>query len=269
MGKILFDEQPLVVNRVLAKLIGLNEAIVLQQIHYWLQNNKSKKSNFIDGRFWTYNSIQKWHEDEFNFWSYDTVKRAFAKLEDKKILISGNYNTEKRDKTKWYSIDYDLLELLVSGEEEKSDNTENNNSENDSNENDGGLHQCIRAKCPNALGQNAPVHWGKMPQPLPKTSTKTTNRDIHNNPKKKTAYAEFVKLFDEEYKKLVEKFGEQKTIAMIEMLDNYKGARGATYKSDYRAILNWVVDAYNKRIPTQQRGQTPSGANVGAYAILE
>ena len=40
MSKILFDEQPIVVSRELAKLIGLNEAIVLQQVHYWLEINR-------------------------------------------------------------------------------------------------------------------------------------------------------------------------------------------------------------------------------------
>lgn len=29
---------------------------------------------------------------------------------------------------------------------------------------------------------------------------------------------------------------------MIEILDNYKGAKGKRYKSDYRAILSWVVN---------------------------
>ena len=39
-----------------------------------------------------------------------------------------------------------------------------------------------------------------------------------------------------EYDKLVSQFGEQFTLACIEELDNYKGAKGRTYKSDYRAI---------------------------------
>lgn len=35
--------------------------------------------------------------------------------------------------------------------------------------------------------------------------------------------------------------GPADTERLIEILDNYKGATGKTYKSDYRAILNWVV----------------------------
>jgi hypothetical protein len=39
---------------------------------------------------------------------------------------------------------------------------------------------------------------------------------------------------------------------MIEVLDNYKGANGKKYKSDYRAILNWVVERVERE---EKRGQ--------------
>jgi len=58
----------------------------------------------------------------------------------------------------------------------------------------------------------------------------------------KEKYAEFVFLKDEEYQTLINKHGEYLTKKMINMLDNYKGAKGQTYKSDYRAILSWVED---------------------------
>lgn len=57
----------------------------------------------------------------------------------------------------------------------------------------------------------------------------------------KVQYAEFVTMREQEYEKLVEEFGEQRTRRMIEILDNYKGSNGKKYDSDYRAILSWVV----------------------------
>lgn len=57
----------------------------------------------------------------------------------------------------------------------------------------------------------------------------------------KTKFAEFVSLSQEEYDKLIESYGDDRTKRMIEILDNYKGSTGKKYKSDYRAILNWVV----------------------------
>lgn len=59
-------------------------------------------------------------------------------------------------------------------------------------------------------------------------------------------YAEFVSMTEEEYQKLIQAYGEEKTKRMIQILDNYKGANGKKYKSDYRAILNWVVDRVEK-----------------------
>lgn len=45
-----------------------------------------------------------------------------------------------------------------------------------------------------------------------------------------------------EYDKLIDGHGEQQVKRMIEILDNYKGANKKKYASDYRAILNWVVN---------------------------
>lgn len=81
------------------------------------------------------------------------------------------------------------------------------------------------------------------------------NHDNHDNKGKekiykkenpKIAYAEFVFLAESEYATLVNKHGEEAVKAMIEILDNYKGAnpKKRHYDSDYRAILSWVADKY-------------------------
>jgi len=62
----------------------------------------------------------------------------------------------------------------------------------------------------------------------------------------KTDYAEFVSLTDDEYAALVTKLGEEGAKRCIEILDNYKGANGKKYKSDYRAILNWVIERFKE-----------------------
>lgn len=62
----------------------------------------------------------------------------------------------------------------------------------------------------------------------------------------KTRFAEFVSMTNDEYTSLVAKVGEQGTKRCIEILDNYKGASGKKYSSDYRAILNWVISRYEE-----------------------
>ena len=69
----------------------------------------------------------------------------------------------------------------------------------------------------------------------------------------KTKFAEFVSMTNDEYTSLVAKLGEQGAKRCIEILDNYKGANGKTYESDYRAILNWVVKRYE-----EERAKSPA-----------
>lgn len=59
----------------------------------------------------------------------------------------------------------------------------------------------------------------------------------------KIQYKDFVSMTEKEYQKLIDKHGLQKTEAFIEKLNSYKGSHGKKYKSDYLAILDWVVDA--------------------------
>lgn len=59
---------------------------------------------------------------------------------------------------------------------------------------------------------------------------------------KKIHFADYVSMTNAEYEKLVSTYGKDVSDQCITVLDNYKGANGKKYKSDYRAILNWVVD---------------------------
>lgn len=95
----------------LATLIGLNEAIILQQVHYWLKHKEKSGQNYIDGRYWVYNTYEQWQK-QFPFWSIMTIRRTMTKLENKGLLIAENYNKAGFDKTKWYTINYNALNSL-------------------------------------------------------------------------------------------------------------------------------------------------------------
>lgn len=112
MGKLLLDEHPLQVIPTLATLIGLNESIILQQIHYWLKVKENNKQDYIDGHYWVYNTYEQWRK-QFPFWSLMTIRRTITKLENKKLIIVNNYNRAGFDKTKWYTIDYIELDKLL------------------------------------------------------------------------------------------------------------------------------------------------------------
>lgn len=124
MTKLLMNEAPIIIIPSLAVKIGLKESIVLQQIHYWLQSS----SHVFDGQTWIYNTYEEWLE-QFPFWSKTTLKRTVYSLESKGLIVSSNWNKRKNDKTKWYTIDYQLLEELEQQDEpseEQSDVSERN-----------------------------------------------------------------------------------------------------------------------------------------------
>lgn len=105
-SQLLINEPPLQVLPSLAKVIGLNEAIALQQIHYWMIQ---KKAFHRDGRTWVFNTYQQWHEDNFPFWSPRAIQRIMLNLEEMGLVIVEQFNLQTGDATKFYSINYDKL----------------------------------------------------------------------------------------------------------------------------------------------------------------
>ncbi|MBO0589064.1 conserved phage C-terminal domain-containing protein [Sporosarcina sp. E16_8] len=103
---LLIKELPLQVLPSLAMQVGLNAAILLQQLHF----RSLISTNVRDGHKWVYKTYEEWKNEEFPFWSVDTIKRAIRRLEDSGYIIStSSYNQMKMDKTKWYRIDYTIL----------------------------------------------------------------------------------------------------------------------------------------------------------------
>lgn len=106
-SRLLIDESPLQVLPTLATAIGLNEAIFLQQVHYWLKMSTHEH----DGRRWVYNTLDAWHE-QFPFFTMSMLRRTIDELRRRGLLLAENYNESKQNRTLWYSIDYQALEEL-------------------------------------------------------------------------------------------------------------------------------------------------------------
>ncbi|RJX27167.1 MAG: DUF4373 domain-containing protein [Dethiobacter sp.] len=79
---------------------------------------------------------------------------------------------------------------------------------------------------------------------------KSKTSDVNAN-NKKINYRDYVRMTADEYQQLLQKYGTKQTEAMLDILDNYKGSRGRTYKDDCRAIESWVVRRYHE---DQRRG---------------
>ena len=111
--KLLIDsKQLLMVQTQLAALIGLNEAIALQQIHYWVDANalQAKKTHHRDGYWWCYNTWKEWNERDFPFWSVSTIRRVFNTLASTGLIITRPHENNKSGL--WVTVNYGQLELL-------------------------------------------------------------------------------------------------------------------------------------------------------------
>lgn len=104
-SKLLIDEEPLQVLPGLAAKIGLHEAIILQQIHFWL-NPKHKSGKIVDGTRWIFNSYAQWH-DQFPFFTEKVIGNAIRSLEKQGYILSRqDLNSTRSDRRKWYTVNY-------------------------------------------------------------------------------------------------------------------------------------------------------------------
>src|SRR5271154_4531775 len=99
---LLINEPPLQLLPALAEVVGLNEAIILQQIHYWISFKYN--NNVFNERKWVYNTYDQWR-NQFPFWCKRTIERTIISLEKKKVLLS----REGEKRLKYYTIDYEAL----------------------------------------------------------------------------------------------------------------------------------------------------------------
>lgn len=140
---LVIEGSPLAVLPGLAIRIGTNGALILQQIHYWLEKSK----HTIDGCKWIYNSYESWHR-QFPFISLRTIKREVAALRDLQLIRVERFQKHRWNQTNWYTIDYQRLEAFSS----LTVSTGSNRS-----------------------GQSVPVDCANLPPSITKTSASETS----------------------------------------------------------------------------------------------
>lgn len=101
MKSFVFDEQD-------ALRYGVDEAIMLWNIRYWIERNEANKRHFHDGRYWTYNSAEAFTK-LFPFWSSGQIRRILKSLQTQGVLLTGNYNASAYDRTMWYALSDEYL----------------------------------------------------------------------------------------------------------------------------------------------------------------
>jgi len=93
-----------------ANQYGVDGAILLHHIRYWVAKNEANDKNYHDERYWTYNS-QTAFSKLFPFWTARKIGRLLSKLEEDGVILSGNFNDKRYDRTKWFTLVNGITDL--------------------------------------------------------------------------------------------------------------------------------------------------------------
>lgn len=253
-SRLLINENPLQVLPSLAvALKNINEAIILQQVQYWV----NRSENEYAGRKWVYNTIDQWKE-QFPWLSERAIRTRFNSLIEKGVIITSNFNRAKFDRTKWYTIDYDKLNSLI----ENQNNVENldmTHSEESS--------ESKRKKVPDANGRKVQIQAeesyaldpevssGPIPEntrDYPETNTESTDLRSSANAdepvsqsKKQNLNLILEKEFEQLWSRYPRKLGKSKA------LKKYQAWRKKSKSNTYDAMKAYL-DKYLKYIELNQ-----------------
>ena len=88
---------------IVAKEYGVLEAILLNNLEYWISKNVANQKNYYDGYYWTFNSIRAFNEF-FPYASQRQIQNALNHLKELEIIQTGNFNKSSYDRTLWYAF---------------------------------------------------------------------------------------------------------------------------------------------------------------------
>ena len=90
-------------NTEIAKEVGVNAAVILENIAHWVFRNQVSNKNHFDGHYWTYNSNAAMAE-LFPYMNARQVRYALDALRKAGLILTGNYNKNRYDRTLWYTV---------------------------------------------------------------------------------------------------------------------------------------------------------------------
>lgn len=103
----------------IAKRYGIQPAILLKNIYFWIEKNRANDTNFYDGYYWTYNS-KKAFAELFPYMTARQIEYALQKLIEDGLIKTGNYNKVAYDRTLWYAITKKGYSILQNCEMEET-----------------------------------------------------------------------------------------------------------------------------------------------------
>lgn len=224
----------------IARQCGLEAATVYNHLIYWLKHNKIEGINWREGRTWTYNSAEKMSQ-YMSYLSAHQIRRALDKLVVSGLLLKGNFNQNKFDRTAWYALASedalsDLANLRNASDEEKKPisqicQMDNANLPNDQYTN---INQVER---PEREGAIAPAR-AQISSSFPASKEKKISKR-KDSPAEKIAFGEhgYVLMSQAQYDKAVADCGQPTVDRNITALDEWIGRGKAKGERDHYLTL--------------------------------
>ena len=208
---------------------GLLEAILINHLEYWIEQNEANNRNFHDGRYWTFNSAKAFSKI-FPYVSERKIRLALKHLQDENIIMTGNFNKSSYDRTLWYAFT-DYATSILQNRQMEVPEMSNQNDESDT--------------------------------PIPDNNT---GGNTFNNTDKSTArkratparesFGEYgwVKLTEEEHNRLINEYGLSEVQRAISYIDESAQSTGNKNKwKDWNLVVRKCIrDGWGKRQQPQQ-----------------
>lgn len=147
-------DNPILYYPQLAGIYGLVGALLIQQVRYWCDVNKSKNKNLREDAYWCFLTYKEWSESLQGV-SDRSVRRVFDDLEKTGVILTARFNKKAYDKTKWYRVDE---AILIKHLQEKATGQICKPT-----------GQICKTHWPNVY-----VHVANLAAPIPETNTETT-----------------------------------------------------------------------------------------------
>lgn len=108
-------------NIKVAQQYDINCAVLLQNIYYWVEENKSKSSeqHFHDNCYWTYNTVKQFAQ-RFPYMNERQIRYALDKLEINGLIKTGSFNTSCT-RMLWYTVTDKAISILTDKESVQED----------------------------------------------------------------------------------------------------------------------------------------------------
>ena len=87
----------------IAKEVGLEAAIIFQNIQFWVSRNMANQENIRDGHAWIYNSRSAWCE-LMPYMGEKQIRNALEKLIESGFVVRDTFSFGPMNRTYWYRL---------------------------------------------------------------------------------------------------------------------------------------------------------------------